>query len=309
MDSEDQGLVLSTFDIGAPPKDRFGEGPTLTEWLNTEADDEQLHALAQHLEVLDNEGEVTVETPDNASLDALFVFASHLSKERRFLGEVAEELKRFHVEMFVAHDSIPMDAPWGHQIVEALNRCHAGAVFIHPGLHESFYCMQEVGWMLGRGVPIARLMFGESPKGLLGKLQGRPLVGRKPNEVGAAILDWAVERNNLTPNLAESLTLALHGSRSFRHTDAVWSRLKNIPELSLRQLERVLLAAELNGQVYGAGEGGWSGRAYREAIAERAEVWDSDGTLAARIAVLREDHDGPILPPETPTKRLKKSSA
>lgn len=305
MSWEDRDLILSTFELGALPENPYGDGPTLTEWLNSEASEEQLHALAQHLEVLDNEAQPTADTSSTETPEALFIFASHLSAYRKFLGDVASDLKGFHVDMFVAHDSIPMDAPWEHEIVEALNRCHAGAAFLHPGLHDSFYCMQEVGWMLGRGVPIARLMLGETPRGLLGKLQGRPLVDRKAQEVAAALLDWAASHPSLAAHLAESLTLALEDSRSFNLTDRIWERLKEIPELTQTQLERVLHAAESNSQVYGANEGGWNGRAYRDVIADRAQGWDRDGALTGRITVLRGSHDGPIIPP--PAKQLKKS--
>ncbi|WP_277246176.1 hypothetical protein [Micrococcus terreus] len=305
MTWEDQDLILSTFEVGELPDNPYGDGPTLTQWLNSNITDQQLHALAQHLEVLDNEAQPMVNTPTTETSESLFIFASHLSTHRELLGHVARELQLFHVDMFVAHDSIAMDAPWEHAIVEALNRCHAGAAFIHPGLHDSFYCMQEIGWMLGRGVPIARLLFGEAPKGLLGNLQGKPLANKTAQEVSEALLDWAGTHANLAGPLAESLTLALENSRSFNHTDRIWERLKGISELTPRQLERVIHAAELNNQVYGASEMVWGGRPYRHAIADGAEKWDCDGTQKTRIAALRGSSAGPIVP--SPTGQLKKS--
>ena len=59
MSYDDEELPLTTFEIGRRPEDN-GFGPTLTSWLN-EADDDNLIALGQHLEVLDNTTGHTVE--------------------------------------------------------------------------------------------------------------------------------------------------------------------------------------------------------------------------------------------------------
>lgn len=288
MPKEDEDLVLETFGVGARPEDDWGNGPTLTSWLSEQADDNELEALAQHLEVLDNRSSlVAVTTAIDSAPEVLHLFGSHLSAHRALLGEVETELKKYGVRLFVAHDSIPMDAPWEREIVDALNQCHGGVVFVHPGIHASFYCMQEVGWMLGRGIPVARLMFGESPKGLLGALQGRPVHGLSASEIAAAIMDWAVVHETLRQNLAESLTKALDASHAFSVTDMVWERLRQVDTLSATQLRRVLHAVETNSQVFGANVGGWRGVAYRHAIADRAEQWDDSGSLKDRIGVLR----------------------
>jgi len=215
---DDQDLILDTYGIGTVPEDDFGNGPTVTAWLR-QSDDQDLIALAQHFEMLDNTVEYVADQSAAGEPAPLFIFATHLSKHRAFLGEVATGLAQFGVTLFVAHDSIPVDAPWEKEIVDALNRCHAGAAFIHPGLYDSYYCMQEAGWMLGRGIPIARLMFGDTPKGLLGEKQGMQLDGRPAMEVAAAIMDWSLTHSVLVSQVAASLTTALGDSESYATTE------------------------------------------------------------------------------------------
>ena len=257
-------------------------------WLR-QSDDQDLIALAQHFEMLDNTVEYVADQSAAGEPAPLFIFATHLSKHRAFLGEVATGLAQFGVTLFVAHDSIPVDAPWEKEIVDALNRCHAGAAFIHPGLYDSYYCMQEAGWMLGRGIPIARLMFGDTPKGLLGEKQGMQLDGRPAMEVAAAIMDWSLTHSVLVSQVAASLTTALGDSESYATTDSIWDRLKEVQTLSDEQLRRVVHAAEANGQVFGANVGGWSGRSYRKVIGERVAEWGVQDALADRGMRLRKD--------------------
>ncbi len=259
----------------------------------------QLDCLGQHLEVLNNTSGHTVEPSQQVEPEPLFIFATHLSAHRRLLGEVKEELGRYGIRVFVAHDTIEMDAPWQKEIVDALNGCHSGAAFIHPDLHGSYYCMQEIGWMLGRGIPIARLMFGEAPKGLLGEIQGKELQNRPVNEIAATIMDWAPAHPSLVPNLAASLSDALDQSPSFKHTDLIWSRLTTIDVLSTEQIRRVVHAGETNGQVFRAGVGGYRGDAYRTVVGIRALEWGAEGELAKRAAVLKaNDAPGYIVSPD-----------
>lgn len=285
---DDQNLILDTYGIGTVPEDAFGNGPTVTEWLR-QSDDQDLIALAQHFEMLDNAVEYVADQPAAGEPAPLFIFATHLSKYRAFLGEVGTGLAQFGVTLFVAHDSIPVDAPWEKEIVDALNRCHAGAAFIHPGLYDSHYCMQETGWMLGRGIPIARLMFGDSPKGLLGEKQGKQLAGRSAMEVAAAIMDWSLTHPVLYSQVAASLTIALGDSESYATTDAIWDRLRKVQTLSNEQMRRVVHAAEANSQVFGANAGGWGGTPYRKAIGERVVEWGAQDALADRGMRLRKD--------------------
>lgn len=295
MSRDDEDLVLETFGIGERPvENQWGDGPTVTAWLARVSDDDLL-PLAQHLELLNNTADAVSEGEAVPDPEPLSIFASHLSAHRGYLGEVEAELNWYNIRLFVAHDSIPMDALWEKEIVDALNGCHAGAVFLHPKIDDSYYCMQEVGWILGRGIPIARLMFGESPRALLGAQQGKQLTDRSATEAAAAIVDWTLTHPTLASCVSESLTTALDDSVGYRITDMVWARLAQIPELSREQLKRVLHAAETNPQVFGTGVGGYRGRAYRQVIAEQAKLWDKANDFSNRITNIREDSSGQLI--------------
>ncbi|MHB0927381.1 MAG: hypothetical protein ACYC3W_00420 [Candidatus Nanopelagicales bacterium] len=290
MRREDEDLIFQTFGIGSRPTSGWGEIPSITAWLSEYASDEQLLEVADHLRLPYDQVPVSVGSTEQAT--TLQLFASHLSLHRSLVGQVAALLSAMRIDLFVAHDSIPMDAAWEADIAKSLGTCHGAVAFIHEGFHNSHYCMQEIGWLLGRGIPVARLLLGDTPRGLLAALQGRSLVDRPPDEVATAIMEWCGQQQAFSHAYTESLSLALEESPGFKRTDRVWAHLKSVSNPSADQLERILRAAESNDQVYGTGVGGYAGPPYRSVIAQRVEEWDASGVFAARIAALRSAPPG-----------------
>jgi TIR domain len=288
---EDVELALQTFEIpGGSPWDEVKL--TVGERL-TRAGDDAVLGLGQYLQVVENkvpmaEGEVASPAQAGSDPAPLFLFGSHISAERKFVGDVRERLGSYGITLFVAHDSIPMDADWEPDIVKALNACQAAVVFLHSGIYDSFYCQQELGWLLGRGVPIARLLAPESPKGLLGKVQGAPIISKTADDTGDFIAQWCQsgKQQVLWSHLATSLVQALRHSPDYATTDLLWPRLTEISELTPSQLELLMEAVESNSQVYDPTYRRL-GRGYRRVITDRAAEWDRAGQFTDRIAKVR----------------------
>ena len=171
--------------------------------------------------------EVSIEVHAEVEATPLFVFASHLASQKALTGEVGAHLASWGVKLFVAHDSIEPDEEWQPEIERALRTCDAGVVFLFPGFIESRWCDQEVGWLLGRGVPTYALKFqGEDPYGPLGKKQAFTVrSGTTAAQVGDEIMDWLATKPVLASGLNASLAAALQASGSFKRTDRVWARL------------------------------------------------------------------------------------
>lgn len=198
------------------------------------------------------------------SAQPLFIFASHLSAERRFVGAIREELERFGVTLFVAHDSIPDDATWQQEIEKALDTADAGLVFLHPGFKESDWCPQEVGWLLGRHVPVMALNFGVTPYGPLGKLQAGPERSTVPQLIAEKVLDRLTKQESLLGGLVASLVKAMQQSGSFNRTDRIWKYLRELG-CDANQSAELLVAAKTDDQVYRANSA-LDGKSYPRAI-------------------------------------------
>lgn len=295
---EDIDLLLEEFGFGAFPES--APDLTLTAWLQSRGGDDDLVALGRHLAVplaedaADGVADTTAATADGGEPGRLFLFGSHLSSQRAFVGQVESALAEYGITLFVAHDSIPIDADWEPEIADALRLSDAGVAFVHKGLHDSYYCMQEVGWLLGRAVPIARLLFDDAPKGLLGSKQGINARGMTPGQVATALLDYVSSKPELQPQLATSLVHAMKDSVAFRITDAAWFKLREFDDMTLRQSTTLLEAAEEQDQVFKAGVGGPGGSSYRSVIADFLDKQAAAAPLAPRIAHLRKFKDSGV---------------
>lgn len=65
------------------------------------------------------------------------LFISHLAEMRSEVSAVAQELVRYGVSGFVAHQAIDVTLPWRAEIQTSLESCQAMLVFAHPRFHES----------------------------------------------------------------------------------------------------------------------------------------------------------------------------
>ena len=217
----------------------------------------------------------------------LFVFASHLAAHRSLVGAVGEELLRYGVTLFVAHDSIADDAAWHLEIEKGLDTAHAGVVFLHEGFRASAWCDQEVGWLLGRHVPVLPFNFGITPYGPLGKLQAGPERSSDPQDIAERILERLRSQPALNASLCASLVGAMLKSRSFNRTDRIWSILR-VLNCDADQCAQLLDAIKNNNQVYGASSPHDSGRPYREVILEYIRDQPESAAIANDIDAYEE---------------------
>jgi len=99
------------------------------------------------------------------------LFTTHLAANRKFAGELQGPLLRFGISAFVAHNDIEPTQEWQTQIETALATCDAVVALLHPQFHESNWTDQEVGFGMGRGVPVFSVRFGQDPYGFIGRFQ------------------------------------------------------------------------------------------------------------------------------------------
>jgi len=244
-------ILLRTYGLPGMPTNQF-DSP-VAETIN-DASDAQLIELASDLELLisaDGAPAASIVTTVK-SAEPLFVFASHLSKHRALVGDVARRLGTYGIELFVAHDSIEVDAAWQDEIEKGLDRADAGLVFLHDEFPKSPWCDQEVGWLLGRHLPVFALRFDLAPYGPFGKHQAPQAANLTAEEIADATVDRIQSKPALVPQLAASLIKAMEESGSFASTDAAWSKLRKLSVLDSNQCAQLLQALKSNTQIYWA---------------------------------------------------------
>jgi|SRR5579872_5257021 len=218
-----------------------------------EADDATLIGLAEHCGIPVEHGVVqpnvqaTFWKPDHFRL-----FLSHLAAHKKFAGELQQALERYGVTAFVAHKDINPTAEWQNEIELGLSTCDALVALLHPGFHESKWTDQEIGFVMGRPMPVFSVTLGETPYGFIGKTQAFNGTGKTPVALAREIFD-ALRKNKQTQDkMAEILITLFENSDSF---DAAKNRMTYLDELTVWKpgfAKRIKEAAENNSQISSA---------------------------------------------------------
>ncbi len=126
------------------------------------------------------------ETQDNPTLWGdckLRVFISHLSKDKTKANALAKDLNSYNASGFVAHIYIKPNDEWLKTIESALESMDVLLALVTEGFKESDWTVQEIGFALGKGVPVIAIRNGMDPFGFFGKWQAIQGTGRVSKEI------------------------------------------------------------------------------------------------------------------------------
>lgn len=180
------------------------------------------------------------------------LFLSHLSADRAAVSKIKEALAQRGVDAFVAHEDIEPTLQWQSEIELALRSMHALAALVTSAFHQSKWTDQEVGWAMGRGVPVVPVRLGADPYGLFGKFQGVPGAFELPTEVAVSLVAALLVNPTTTVEMRRSLVRAFQEADSFAEAIALKEML--ITAKSFDDSDKAALhgACVGNGQVTGA---------------------------------------------------------
>ena len=145
-------VTLNQFGVQTPNN---WSGDTEDYILNTIANgtDQALIELAQHVGYKFQDAAPTGVDPAFWRQNMMRLFASHLAVHRAFAGDLQQELLRYGITSFIAHNDIEPSLEWQTQIEMALTTCEALIALLHEKFHASNWTDQEIGFAMGRRVP------------------------------------------------------------------------------------------------------------------------------------------------------------
>jgi hypothetical protein len=232
------------------------------------ASDDVLIELGQHV------GFLIEETP-RVGIDPPFwrgrmfrLFISHLSAEKVFAAQLQEALLQYGISAFVAHNDIEPTLEWQTQIETALATCDSLVALLHPAFHNSNWTDQEIGFAMGRGLPVFAVRFGQDPYGFIGRFQGFT-GGEKPAEVLARELFDSYRKNKQSQKrMAEVLMNLFEDSGSFASAKARIGYLEELEVWESSFVPRLEAVTDANSQVSGS----WG---VSERVEKLAKKWAS----------------------------------
>lgn len=196
MDWTEIEIALQEF--GATPPYRWDDTRSYVAQSIEDLSDGTLADLAAHLDIANGDD----SAPDPPSLwsgrstGQLRAFLSHLAEHKAFAHRLKDTLAGWNICSFVAHEDIEPTAEWQAEIERALRTCDVLIAVLHEGFDRSPWTDQEVGYALGRGVPVLPVSMEIDPYGLFGKAQAFNGRGKSADRIGRELLEHFVKDPN-----------------------------------------------------------------------------------------------------------------
>jgi hypothetical protein len=245
-----QNLLLSEFGLETVDGDR--NGPMFEDVIARISDGDLIEMYSVVTGVAESEIVDGMDALDSGNWKSGYVrlFLSHSAVHKQFVGEIADELAVVGIHGFVAHDSMQVSKPWQAQIEHALRSMEAFVVLVHPEVNGSAWCQQEVGWALGRRVPIHVIRIGSDPTGFVGRDQWPSAVSMKAKGVAGMITSWVSALPDLGQTMVEGLFRALEESNNYIDAGATAQRIALLGDLNDEQWGQLSEIYWGNNQLY-----------------------------------------------------------
>ncbi len=198
------------------------------------------------------------------------LFVSHLSTQKVFAAELQEALLPFGMTAFVAHNDIEPTVEWQAQIETALSTADSLIALLHPNFHVSNWTDQEIGFAMGRGLPVFAVHFGHAPYGFIGRFQAFAGQGKTAAALARELFDSYRKNKQSQRRMAEVLVNLFEDSTSYADAKLRVGYLEELEVWELAFIARLQAAAESNSQISGS----WG---VPQRIATLSKKWTTSG--------------------------------
>lgn len=208
----------------------------------------------QHAVSLDKYPQVEPDTLSIWQPDRIRLFVSHRDNHKKKAKELAEALEGYGMSAFLAHDTIEVTAPWQNEILKGLGTMEIMLVFVTDDLHDSEWTDQEIGFALGRGVPILSLKLENAdPKGFIAGEQALRGDIQDPAASAPLIYKLVAKKLDNKDRLQSALISAFIDSSCFEEAKERFQRLnKAVDSISEEEEQRIIDGFKKNDQLHNA---------------------------------------------------------
>ncbi len=186
-----------------------------------------------------NTRRVDQETQDHIwGVDNFFrIFITHLSEDKGKAMEIKESLKEFGVSCFVAHVDISPTKEWQNEIENALNTMDTLVALMTEKFRGSKWTDQEIGFALGRGIPVIPVSMGCTPYGLIGKIQA---ISCDWMEIYIKIASVLISDQRTASKMIDAYIYAMRECSSYEQANKLSNVLPNITSISEAQVQDII---------------------------------------------------------------------
>jgi hypothetical protein len=250
---EEWPFIDATLQAFSLPTSDMWNGSSAAYILNSlvGADETILLELASHVGFTFDTKSVRVDPPFwRRGMFRLFI--THLAAHRQFAAELQGHLQGSGISSFVAHNDIEPTREWQNEIETALSTCDALAALLHPDFHKSNWTDQEIGYAMGRGVPVVTVRFGQDPYGFVGRFQAFNGNSKPSAAIAAELFDAFRAGKETQKRMSNVIVDMFVESGSFKEAKTYMRYLEELTAWDSAFATRIRSAVKHNGQVSGS---------------------------------------------------------
>jgi hypothetical protein len=241
-------LTLEQFNM---PVSRTKRGEAVEYILRqiSKGEDDALLDLARHLEI-DNVEQPSLSAPTFWKNGKVRLFISHLARKKDVATALRDELDKSGISGFVAHNDITPSREWQHEIELALDTCDAMVALMIDGFHKSQWTDHEVGFILGRKLPIIPVNMGEAPYGFISKFQAYKF--HDVPKLADTLFKLMLNDPRTTKKMSLALVQQFENSSSFASANSNLKLLRKLRYWDSSLVDRLKIASRKNDQIKGS---------------------------------------------------------
>ena len=253
LGTEDYALIDATLkQFSLPVSDQWGGSKDAYVLRMIEsADDDSLVEMGQHVG-FHQEAPVQGIDPPFWRKGMFRLFVSHLAAHKVSAAKFQEASLEFGISCFVAHNDIEPTQEWQTQIETALATCDAVVALLHPDFHKSNWTDQEIGFGMGRGVPVVAVRLGQDPYGFIGRFQAFNGQGENAPALAKELFDAFRKGKQTQRRMSDVLVGLFEESGSFAQAKERVGYVEELTTWDPSYVSRLRAALKNNSQISGS---------------------------------------------------------
>jgi hypothetical protein len=182
----------------------------------------------------------------------LRLFVSHRDEHKAEAKRLANALQTFGISCFVAHDTIEPMSTWQKEIEKGLQTMEVMLALVTDGFHDSVWTNQEVGFALGKGVPILTVKLGQGdPAGFIGSIQAMKGNLESLEESAIGVYKLIAKKLGQRARLQRAVVSAFCASPNFNETVERFDLMRKLVErLSEEEVYQMIDSFYKNDQLH-----------------------------------------------------------
>ena len=187
---------------------------------------------------------------DEPNGDVPRLFISHKAEDKQLAMGIKARLWDHHgIASFVAHEDIEPSKEWLREIERELREMDGLVALLTQGFRNSQWTDQEIGFALGREVPVISVRLGMDPYGFIGIYQAILGGNKTPNALADEIARTFFKNSDLGDRIIDAYLGRLRHAGSYDVANDMFELLGDFENLSSEQERRLVDIYNTNSQV------------------------------------------------------------